>query len=77
MPGMGNQRCGAGELSPVSPACMETGTLRGWEGDFTDNLGTAKHNNNVMPPAEGSGGSALKEQHLVQLRSSVWPKGGT
>lgn len=39
MPGMGNQGCGAGELSPVSPACMEMGTLAGWEGHFTDNLG--------------------------------------
>lgn len=39
MPRMGNQRCGAGEVSPVSPVCIEMGTLRGWEGDFTDNLG--------------------------------------
>lgn len=27
-----------------------------------------------MPLAEGSGGSALKGQHLIQLRSSVWPE---
>ena len=35
---MGNQRCGADELSPVSPACMETGALAGLQGHFADNL---------------------------------------
>lgn len=77
MPRMGNQRCGVGEVFPVSPACIEMSTLRGWEGDFTDNLGLQSMTTTVMPLAEGSGGSALKGQHLIQLRTSVWPEGDT
>lgn len=34
---MGNQRCGADELSPVSPAHMGTGAFAGVQGDLANN----------------------------------------
>lgn len=64
------------EPSPVSLARTETGALAGLKGDFAANLGVKKQEN-VMPVAEGSGGSGLKGQCLIPLRGCVWPEGDT